>query len=73
MSLAITLPVITMMIGFLFALWYGAVVCGWADPSVFTSFVVFAVLVSAAMLPCVIQDFKKSEKMSWSCRAPSGA
>ena len=58
-----TLPMVAAMIGFRFAVWYGAGVGGWVDPSVFTSFIVLAVFVSAVMLQGVIQDFKESEKM----------
>jgi hypothetical protein len=58
-----TIPVIAAMVGFRFAVWFGAGVAGWIEPSVFTSFIVLAVFVSAVMLQGVIQDFKESEKM----------
>ena len=59
----LTVPVIGAMIGFRCAVWYGAGVGGWIDQSVFTSFIVLAVFVSAVLLQGVVQDFKESEKM----------
>ena len=55
--------IVAVMIGLRFAVWYGAGVGGWVDSSVFTTFIVLAVFVSAILLQGVVQDFKESEKM----------
>ena len=58
-----TLPIIGAMVGFRFAVWYGANIGGWVEPTVFTTFIVLAVFVSSILLKGVVHDFKEAEKM----------
>ena len=58
-----TSPFITIMVGLRLAVWYGAGVGGWIDPSVPLSFVGVAIFVTGFLLQAVIQDYRDAEKL----------
>ena len=60
----LTIPMLCLMVSFRLAVWYGGNIPGWIAPSVFQTFIVLAVFVSAVLLQGVVQDYKESEKMS---------
>jgi hypothetical protein len=57
------LPIVTLMVGFRLAVWYGAGMGGWIDPNVPLSFVGVAVFVTSFLQQGVIQDYREAQRI----------